>query len=194
MTIIQIGSNHGNDDLSGIIKENKSDIRNLILVEPIALHHAALVKRYSGFPMTIKQCAIVDDPKTSEVSFYYHREDGPLYEVASLSREHILKHSVFNPRLTLDGIVESRVSAMTINNLFRQHEIKVVDLLMIDAEGFDERIIRSVEFETFKILNIVYENLHIDTAATTCFLEAKGYSVIQNWGTNGWSSWAFLNI
>lgn len=193
MVFVQIGANQGHDDLMQIARENRTRLSKLILVEPLSVHHAALRHGYSGYPVTVEHLAIVDDPALQQVSFFYHVEDGPGYEVSSLSREHILKHVSCNPRLTEEGIVEEKVPAATLNQLLVRHGVSKIELLVIDAEGFDDRIIRSIDFGQFRIENIVYENLHIPRQALADFLKSKGYSIVPEWGKNGWSSWAILN-
>lgn len=190
MNIVQIGSNKGSDDLMHIVLENRSEISKLILVEPLSVHHEQLSRCYQGIPFTIEKIAIVANPNQKEISFYYHRNDGPGYEVASLSREHILKHAYCNPNLTESGIVEEKVPCLTVAQLLDRHQISVVDLLFIDAEGFDDVLIKSIDLNNYNIKNIVYENLHINKNELESYLKDRGYSITPKWGANGWSTWA----
>jgi len=190
MNIIQIGPNKGNDDLTPIILTYSEIIENLILVEPLSVHFPDLKECYKNVKHVIEQAAITDDESIKNLTFYYHKEDGPRYEVASLSKEHILKHVIFNPKLTEDGIIEESVTCYTINNLLDKYNLLNIDILFIDAEGFDDRLIKSINFEKYTITNIIYENLHIDNNSIINYLVSKGYSINKNWGSNGWSSLA----
>jgi hypothetical protein len=102
-------------------------------------------------------------------------------EQASLLKSHINK--VFNkPEYTFDKsyedqIMEMEVNCSTINNLFKKYELKNIDILFIDAEGFDDKIIKDIDFNNFNVSKIYYENMHIDTSYITNFLEGKGYKV-----------------
>lgn len=190
MNVIQIGSNKGNDDLTKLIFPYKSLINKLILIEPLSVHHHSLTECYKDYPYIIEQIAITPNNNLKSLSFYYNIHDGPGYEVASLSKEHILKHVVFNPKLTEDGIKEEIVPCMTINQLCEKHNIKDIDILFIDAEGFDDVIIKSIDFEKLNIINLIYENLHINNNEIIVYLNSKNYDVQSNWGSNGWSSLA----
>lgn len=190
MNIIQIGSNKGNDDLTPIILAYSEIIENLILVEPLSVHFSDLKECYKNVKHIIEQAAITDDESIKNLTFYYHKEDGPGYEVASLNKEHILKHVIFNPKLTEDGIIEEFVPCYTINNLLDKYNLLNIDILFIDAEGFDDKLIKSIDFEKYNITNIIYENLHIDNNSIINYLVSKGYSINKNWGSNGWSSLA----
>ena len=173
-----------------IVFENRSQISKLILVEPLSVHHEQLSRCYQGFPYVMEKVAIVEKMNQKEISFFYHINDGPGYEVASLSREHILKHASINPNLTESGIVEEKVPCLTVAQLLDRHQISSVDLLFIDAEGFDDVIIKSIDFSRYQINNIVYENLHINKNDLENYLKTRGYSVTPKWGKNGWSTWA----
>lgn len=190
MNIVQIGSNKGNDDLTPIVKEYSEIITNLILVEPLSVHFTSLKECYKDTKHIIEQAAITDDESVKELTFFYHKEDGPGYEVASLNKEHILKHVIYNPKLTIDGIVEELVPCYTINTLLDKHDLLDIDILFIDAEGFDDKLIKSINFGKYNIINIIYENLHINNDDTISYLNSKGYNIDKNWGSNGWSSLA----
>jgi FkbM family methyltransferase len=189
MIIAQIGSNKGYDELTGLIENSlgKSAVRKLILVEPLDVHHDSLRKCYDGLPYVIEQLAISDSETSKTLTFYYHTEDGPGYEVSSLKKEHILKHS----RYTEDGLREVAVPCLTLNQLLEKHGAYTVDILFIDAEGFDDKIISSINFEKYNVINIIYENLHINKRPTIELLHSKGYDIQPRWGLNGWSTLAF---
>lgn len=192
MNVIQIGSNKGNDDFTRLIKhrQNKSKIEKIILVEPLSVHHDALKSCYRGFHYIIEKIAITDDETTKELTFFYHINDGPGYEVASLSKEHILKHAKYNSKLTEDGIREEIVPCLSINQLFEKNSLADIDILFIDAEGYDDRIIKSINFNKYNVMNIIYENLHINNIALTNFLQMKGFNIQPKWGKNKYSSLA----
>lgn len=188
MNIVQIGTNKGYDDITPIVMEYVSVLNKFISVEPLSVHHQSIKDCYKEVPqLIIEEIAIVPYPKEEKLTFYYHSEDSPGYEVASTNKEHILKHSVFNPKLTEDGIVEVQIHCLTLNQLFEKHNLLDIDILYIDAEGLDFDIIKSIDFLKFNITNIVYEHLHIDGEEAIKFLESKGYNTIRNYGHNGWS-------
>jgi FkbM family methyltransferase len=188
MNIIQIGTNKGYDDITPLVKEYSSILDKFIAVEPLSVHHKSIKECYKTIPqLIIEEIAIVPNISEEKLVFYYHVEDGPGYEVASTNKEHILKHVIFNPKLTEDGIIELQVDCLTLNQLFEKHSLVNIDVLYIDAEGLDFELIKSIDFNKFNIINLVYEHLHIDGEEAIKFLESKGYNTIRNYGHNGWS-------
>jgi hypothetical protein len=87
-----------------------------------------------GFPFIIEKAAVSNNDNQIETKIYYHREDGPNYEIASLSKSHIFKHLKYNPNLTEDGIEEETVPLLSPRKLFEKHSLNQIDLLFIDAE------------------------------------------------------------
>jgi hypothetical protein len=82
---------------------------------------------------------------------------------------------------------------MTINNLFHKYELTDIDILFLDAEGFDDRIIKDIDFSQFMIRNIYYENVHIDNQSITEYLQSLGYSVKNGTKFSIHNSLAVLN-
>ncbi len=179
MNVVQIGTCKANDDLPDYVKSNP--VTKVILVEPMVVHHEDIRREYAGTPYIIENCAIVvNDLK--EMSFFYHNHDGPKFEVASVSREHILKHGYSND----ENLVELSVPCMRINDLFQKHNLKKIDYLFIDSEGLDEVLIKDIDFEKYEIDQIYFEALHIDVNSTIDYLANKGYSTQAGVGIYGW--------
>lgn len=181
---IQIGTCIGNDDFINRLPEESF---KLILVEPMSVHNKKISDKYKDIKHEIENLVIVEDDNIKDINFYYHLNDGPKYEVASIDKNHILKHGYS----TID-LIEIKVPCITINNLFEKHKIDDVEFLWIDAEGQDEKIIKSINFTKYKIKNILFETLHIDTQSTINFLIEKGYSITNRVGLNGWDCIATL--
>jgi|688.fasta_scaffold11318_20 hypothetical protein len=183
MKIFQLGVCKGNDDLTEIIKNKDIDL--LVLVEPLDFHNSDIEKCYSHIKNKhIENIAVSIKNDATETSFYYHKNDGPLYEVASLDKSHILKHGYDE-----DGIIEKKIACQTINGLFDRYNINTIDILFIDTEGLDDGIIQTIDFSRFNILNIYFENLHLKSNVYN-YLENNHYKIIKNTGTNGWTSLA----
>ena len=187
MKIVQLGVCVGNDDLTKLIGDNQPDL--LVLVEPMTIHNDKIKKCYKWVNnLYLENIAIsLDDVK--QMSFYYHKNDGQLYEVASNNINHILKHGY-----DFEGIKELTVNCLSINNLFKKYNLIEIDILFIDTEGIDDLIIQNINFDVFRINEIYFENLHLTQNNIYSFLENKGYSITKNWGTMGWTSIAKKNI
>ena len=188
MNIIQIGTNRANDDVTSLVNQYSSILNKFIAVEPLSVHHPTIKECYKNIPqLIIEGIAVTPTPTQEQLIFYYHKEDGPGFEVASTNREHILKHVICNPKLTEDGLIELKVDCLTLNQLFDKYVLTNIDILYIDAEGLDFELIKSIDFNKFNIINIIYEHLHIDGEEAIKFLESKGYDTARNFGHNGWS-------
>ena len=155
----------------------------------MSIHNDKIKKCYEWVDnLNLENIAIsLDD--IEEMSFYYHENDGPNYEVATNDINHILKHGY-----SIEGVKELNVKCLPINNLFKKYNLINIDILFIDTEGIDDLIIKSIDFDTFKISEIYFENLHLTQNDIYSFLENKGYSITKNWGHYGWTSVAKKNI
>ena len=181
MNIVQIGCNDGNDDAYKYISKYKNNIENLVLVEPLTEFNEDLHKRYSGLNYYIEN-SIITDTEDKEMAFYV--VDGAarnFTEISSLDSSHIQKHGQ-------SKIKEMKLPAMNINQLFEKYNLSTIDHLYIDAEGYDARIIKSINFDKFYIDRIEYENLHIDNDDIEKFLHDKGFFRLGKVGKNGWST------
>jgi len=183
MIIFQVGVCKGNDDLTKIIEGQNIDL--LVLVEPLDVHNQDILNCYRNIEKKhLENIAIVPKKTQNTITFYYHSNDGPYYEVASLNKNHVLKHGYSEI-----GIVEKKVPCLTINELFEKYKVKTIDILFIDAEGMDDKIIQAIDFTNYKVKKIYFENLHL-TSNIYQYLISLGYSIVPNVGLNGWSSLA----
>lgn len=185
MNIVQIGANRGNDDLSKIINGINPNL--LILVEPFNVHNEKLLEFYSNIKNLHIENVAIDEISNEEILFYYHLDDGPGYEVASLDPKHIYERHTHLDRNRISSI---KVKTLNINDLFKKYELDKIDILFIDAEGHDDTIIKSIDFENCLIDKIYFENLHIKDFSIYDFLEGKNYNLIKKTGTNNWCSLA----
>lgn len=190
MNIIQIGANRGNDDVSQIIGTRQPD--KLILVEPMKLHNEALNNFYNWVNNKFIENIVIDIEGGKDVEFFYHENDAPNYEISSLSKDHFFpKHPHV---LSNDGLKSFFIKSVNINDLFKKYELTTIDILFIDAEGHDDAIIKSIDFDNYKIKNLYFENLHIKDNNIYTYLESKGYSITHQVGHNGWTSLAEFDL
>jgi FkbM family methyltransferase len=187
MNIIQIGTCVGNDDVTSLIQNNKID--SLVLIEPMSIHNNSILDCYKNVEnVFLENIAITYDDR-KEISFFYHQNDGPKYEVSSIDKHHIIKHG-YNEQ----GIIELKVKSIMLNELFEKYNLLNIDVLFIDAEGIDDKLIKSINFEKFQISKIFFENLHITDVTIYDFLINLGYEITHNIGYMGWSSLAEKKI
>lgn len=83
-------------------------------------------------------------------------------------------------------IVNTKINAFSPSTLIRQNRIQNIDLLMIDAEGFDFEVIKMFDMSLVKPKSIVFEKGHLSEAdITKCeqLLNHEGYR-LKNIGAN----------
>lgn len=190
MNIIQIGANRGNDDVSEIIGNQQPN--KLILVEPMKLHNNALESFYGWVNNKFIENVVIDIEGGKDVEFFYHENDAPNYEISSLTKEHFFKHTHVGPDTPIfyEGLKSFFIKSLSINELFKKYELNHIDILFIDAEGHDDAIIKSINFDEFKIDKLYFENLHIKDENIYNYLEIKGYKITHQLVHNGWTSLA----
>ena len=159
-TIIQIGANDGIrfDILNNYIKKYK--IKSL-LVEPIKINYEKLKENY-------KNCNFVSFENSAitvgnEISSLYKVNDKYIKNyskhipgITSFDKDHLIKHGVKKSH-----IISESVSSISMKDLITKHNLKSLDLLYVDAEGYDGKII--IDFLTttdFKPI-IILEFIHI---------------------------------
>lgn len=103
-------------------------------------------------------------------------------QLASFSREHVLKHSADVPGL--EEHVEARiVPTLSFSDLLDRYGLRSLDLLQTDAEGFDGQLLSWFPFERVKPWLLHYETAHMATpelAATRDRLRELGYVVLPS--------------
>ena len=188
MNIVQLGVCQSNDDVYKYILENKINFDLLILVEPMSIHNEKIWECYNKLDFInldnihLENVAITENI-TNELNFYYHPNDGPLFEVASTDPYHLIKHG-YNP----NELIQLKVPTLTMEKLFQTYNVTDIDLLAIDTEGLDDIILKSINYEKFNIKKIIFENLHIKDPKIYSFLESCGYKILnRNYGYMGWS-------
>lgn len=187
MNIVQLGTCVANDDLTKLIGNNQPEL--LVLVEPMSIHNDKINQCYEHIQNKHIENIAISVDNIKDMSFFYHENDGPMYEVSSTNINHITKHGY-----GVEGIKELKVKCLRINKLFEKFDLKKIDILFIDTEGIDDLIIKDINFNNFEIGEIYFENLHLTQGDIYDFLEKKGYSIVKKWGFMGWTSFAKKNI
>jgi FkbM family methyltransferase len=204
VTIVQIGAYTGdspNDPLFGFLRRLASRpptdlVRStVVLVEPVAEYHRRLNDCYADLPCArFERVAIAE---TAGWRDFYRLAADPaahghpewLSQLGSLRSDRMtrlwdnyearddLKEFFFAHR-----IVE-RVPCITFADLLARHTLEALDLLQIDTEGYDYRILRTVDFRRVRPRFINYERVLLQEDEPACrdMLERAGYT-LADWG------------
>jgi FkbM family methyltransferase len=182
---VQVGSNDGvsGDPIHKFIVQYHW--RGL-LIEPIPYLYKKLMAVYAHQSnLFFERVAIDREP--GEKHFYYIRSAGGSAKMAwyeklgSFDKEHLVKHRAKIPDFD-KRLVEATVPCVTLEMLFAKHRIAKINLLHIDAEGYDYEIIKTIPFSEIKPQMILYENKHLsqsDKAACKELLKSHGYKLIK---------------
>jgi FkbM family methyltransferase len=144
-----------------------------VLVEPQEAPFQALKANYSDQgQLTFLNAAVGNRDGTGELYVVPEAAGQPEWsrQIASFRREVILKHdhdrlAVAVPRGVehLSEILETRkVNVITFDTLIERFGIDRIDLLQIDAEGYDAELLKQFDFKRLKPAIIRYEHVHLE--------------------------------
>jgi len=160
--LIQIGANDGVrfDNLNFFIKKYK--IKS-ILVEPVSKYFQNLKSNYNDCEyVKLENFAISSNKKKKliyVVSDKYINEYGNhIPGINSFNINHLISHGVKKKH-----IESKEINSISIKELIDKHKISNLDLLFIDAEGYDGNIV----FDFLEKINfrpiIIFEFIHIES-------------------------------
>jgi FkbM family methyltransferase len=158
-TFIQIGSNDGkkNDPLNKFIKKNGW---TGILVEPDLTNFKKLTNNYAQVHGLIFENVGIG-PERGEMLFYRlknitEHEPGWYDQVGSFDKETFIKNIKYGHELDKRMTAE-RLPVITFDDLLFKNKFRKVDLLHIDTEGFDYKILKSINFAVHNISIVLFE-------------------------------------
>jgi FkbM family methyltransferase len=177
--VVQIGSNDGTtgDPICSLLRKNPS--WKALLVEPVPFLFERLRDnyRYNG-NVRFDNVAIAKNAGRS--NFYYvaavakeHIPDLPVWfdQLGSFDRTHITRHfgSVLDP-----FIVSAAIDTLPLSSVLARNHVTKIDVLHIDAEGYDWIVLQQLEQAKFLPKVIMFEHKHLvdnDKRAAVEFLE-----------------------
>ncbi|HEX3599215.1 MAG TPA: FkbM family methyltransferase, partial [Lacipirellulaceae bacterium] len=173
LTFLQIGAfdGLGEDDLRGLVIAH--NLRG-VMVEPQPSAFARLQKTYHDRPhVTLIQAAIAENEGTREL--FCKRGEASM--AASFDRVHLRRHGIAEA-----DIVAEPVRCETVETALRAAGLSTVDLIQIDAEGYDWHIIRSIDFTRVRpqILRFEFRNMPAsDADECLALLASHGFRFIM---------------
>ena len=183
VTFVYIGANDGisgNRIRNYIIKNNWAGV----FVEPQKNVFAKLVRNYQQYPCIAFENAAVAETD-GQINFYQSKNSS----LSSLRGDEWFKGKnkgiAYLNRKLFGGSNEIIVNSITFQSLLTKHEIPSFNLLITDTEGYDNNIIRQLDFHKHQPKIIISEVLHLDEIEKKIsirLLENNGYSVT----TDGW--------
>jgi FkbM family methyltransferase len=188
---IQIGTNDGDDNFRKLIIKHKP--KKVILVEPNKDLITKIEKNYNCVKnicdvQIVNKAVYINDNK--EVSLFIPAKNG-VYGKKGVQPErkqgnHKYTHHHFSLLPMNDWgekkhMIEIKSNSVTFDSLCQKYNIKDIDYLQIDTEGFDSEIIKSIDFNKFNIKTLRYEKWDFDTE---CFSKYHNENK-EKYGING---------
>lgn len=163
--IVQIGSNDGmqGDPLFEVLKSRPN--WKALFVEPVPYVFERLIANYGDSPNYRFCNAAINNGE--RMTFYYvdssaneHLANLPFWydQLGSFNRDHIVNH--------LDGILEpyileASVDGCSLADLFSKYSVSSIDLLHIDTEGYDWKILSQLNLSEITPTMILFERAHL---------------------------------
>lgn len=181
---IQVGSNDGlsGDPLHDLILVNP--LWRGIFIEPVGYAFKRLTQNYGGSERFIfEQIAVADE--AGEREFYYVSEQGvqvaevPLSDkLGSFDRSHIINHSPLLEKY----IISHKVPCEPLESIIKRHSVTNIDIIHIDVEGYDYRVLCQIDFNIHSPRLILFEHAHLnkdDYSRSSALLKSHGYRIIN---------------
>ena len=193
LNIVQIGANDGKLG-DPVYKQNLRHGKKLLLIEPQKNFREALLKNYSTFKgeLHIEHVAIGNQEENLEFHILkqdyweeYEKKFGqPPNGLFSLIKSQVAKRVASRLGINYSDIdkymTTLKVDIVPLQKLLKKYNFEEIDVLQIDAEGYDFQIINSLEDIKPKIINFESFNLTPEEwVGFTSFCEEKGYGFIQ---------------
>lgn len=184
--VLKIGANDGleNDPIADFLMLDSRYTG--VLVEPVPHYAKCLSKNYKNTGrFRIEQVAIAAISGTTNI---YHIAENSnevmgynvpdwLRGIASLDRNLVLDQLSSQMHKL---VVETSVESLTVNDLLTRLQIRGIDLLHIDAEGFDWIILQQFNLSEIRPKVILFERKHLsqeDETAAVEYITSAGFKV-----------------
>lgn len=157
-----------------------------ILVEPVDYLFERLKMNYSGFDELIFENVAIYE-KEGFNQFYKIKNTKSkqnilwLDMISSFKKNVILRHKKFIPKLQ-SYLSKTKVRCIRFHSLIEKYHVSQIDLLVIDTEGYDFSIIKSINFLKIRPFMILYEHKHLTKKCkeeSFIFLKKRGYFLIH---------------
>ena len=154
ISVVQVGSNKGSDDLYRHLTSNYSALDFGLFVEANPVHIPELTECYKCFDnVIIKNIAIKSPNQTEDSLTIFYDTNDPQLQVASCDINHVLKHQHCWP----GGEIKSfEIPAITLEQLLDSYNIQKLDWLLLDIEGIDAEIILTFNWSKYQIQRIEF--------------------------------------
>lgn len=182
--VVQIGANDGTTG-DPLVQWYPQTRWRALLVEPIGHLVESLIRLHAGRShVTIERAAISEANGHARIYRLAHEpgvSPGWHQLLATFDRNLLLKHRDAIPNLEA-LIREETVETLTVASLLARHQIEKIDLLVIDTEGHDFRILKQFALRRLGPALIIFEHQHLtpeEKTAVAALLRSHRYLWIE---------------
>ena len=161
--LVVIGACHGSDLVKDINKIRKP----ILLVEPLDYNFKLLKKNFENYDNVYFEQSFISN-NTKSIFFYYVKEKsikklGKHWAsgIGSFSKEHILNHKSKRFQIEESDIESINIISQTFDRLCKKYNVNTIDNLLIDVEGHEMSILKSIDFNKILIKEIKFEFKHL---------------------------------
>ncbi len=184
-SFVSIGANDGvkNDHLASFITKYKW---HGIMIEPMPDNFTRLKKHFGDNKNIVLENMGVSE-KNDISDFYYIKDIAPdepdwYDQVGSFDRDVFYKNISVEPSL-LNRVGVEKIQTSTLDEITRKHGFGKIDLVMIDTEGYDYKILKSLDLDKINAEIIIFEYewlTNYETKQAIKMLVHAGYRTIIN--------------
>ena len=150
-----------------------------VLVEPLPDVFERLIANYRSVPgLAFENAAVANNDGETVLFVPKSRDAAPVTTLASLDSHHPAFGSLDRSEIT-----SIRVRTMTMATLFRKHGFESLDILQVDAEGFDLQVVKAALSTGVRPRIIHFENHHlspVEKAESRSMMNAFDYRYVEN--------------
>ena len=139
-----------------------------ILIEPVPYNLIELKENTKKFNNIIIEESAISD-KDEKIPFYFIKRDsiGKLKKhwasgIGSFNKDHILNHRTKRFLVSESDIETVEIQCLSFTSLMNKYSINKIDRLMLDVEGSEYKILKSINLKSVVIKEIFFEKKHFD--------------------------------
>lgn len=189
---VQVGGNDGfqNDLICKFVKRHRW---NGITIEPQVKPFKSLEQVYQKDNVTPVNAAIDNKNRTRKLYKVAFTDARWASGLSSFLRSHLEekidsgyiehkanKNGIRLPTNKKDWIGFDEINCLTFETIFKQNNVRKIDILQVDTEGFDYEILKLFKFDKFLPRVLIFESENLITKdLTECqtWLRSKGYEL-----------------
>tara|TARA_B100000287_G_C20630198_1_gene779501 strand:- start:931 stop:1671 length:741 start_codon:yes stop_codon:yes gene_type:complete len=160
--VIQVGANDGKrfDNLNFFLKKSSC---KTVLIEPIKEFYNELKINYENHSNIFFENSAISNENKLQYIYTVNQNQLANYDkhisgISSFKKKHLLKHGVKSK-----DIIKEKVNSLTLKEVLDKYNFTNLDLLVIDAEGYDGYIVNNYFKDCSFQPIIIFEYIHIET-------------------------------